>query len=287
MKKKPYTLIAALAAFFMLTLMSQTVLATEIEDEEPDGSTIAEIVEAAEKVIFSETTDPPETPVTNTPEPWGIQDDTPVTDYPETPPRPFTPPGTATVVDSATDEDGKVFYTITTTDENIFYLVIDKQRGTENVYFLNAVTIDNLMALASKPETQQNGAFALPQKTTEAEPEPPEPAPPEPEPQQGSGNSGMIFFIIATALIGGGSGWYFKIYKPKHRRGDMEEDTDYTNGEPGSYDDDGYDNEQDEGDTLHWYDDDEGESTDGDSSDGNDDDSDSDSGDNNGGDDGG
>ena len=49
--------------------------------------------------------------------------------------NPFTPNGTGTVVDNATDEDGKEFYTIQTADENVFYLVIDKQRGTENVYF--------------------------------------------------------------------------------------------------------------------------------------------------------
>lgn len=47
--------------------------------------------------------------------------------------NPFTPNGTGTVVDNATDEDGKEFYTIQTADENVFYLVIDKQRGTENV----------------------------------------------------------------------------------------------------------------------------------------------------------
>lgn len=64
--------------------------------------------------------------------------------------NPFTPNGTGTVVDNATDEDGKEFYTIQTADENVFYLVIDKQRGTENVYFLNAVTESDLMALAKR-----------------------------------------------------------------------------------------------------------------------------------------
>ena len=54
--------------------------------------------------------------------------------------NPFSTDGTGTVVDNATDEDGKEFYTITTPDENIFYLVIDKQKTTDNVYFLNAVT---------------------------------------------------------------------------------------------------------------------------------------------------
>ena len=32
--------------------------------------------------------------------------------------NPFTPDGTGTVVDNATDEDGKEFYTITTADES-------------------------------------------------------------------------------------------------------------------------------------------------------------------------
>ena len=54
------------------------------------------------------------------------------TEAPEEPaePNPFTPNGTGTVVDKATDKDGKEFYTITTPDENIFFLVIDKQRWT-------------------------------------------------------------------------------------------------------------------------------------------------------------
>ena len=55
--------------------------------------------------------------------------------------NPFTPDGTGTVVDNATDEDGKEFYTITTADESVFYLVIDKQKTSENVYFLNTVNM--------------------------------------------------------------------------------------------------------------------------------------------------
>ncbi len=43
------------------------------------------------------------------------------------------------VVDNATDEDGKEFYDYHPS-ENVFYLVIDRQRTENNVYFLNAVT---------------------------------------------------------------------------------------------------------------------------------------------------
>ena len=45
---------------------------------------------------------------------------------PESDPHPFTPSGTGTVVDNATDEDGKEFFTITTPAENVIYLVIDR-----------------------------------------------------------------------------------------------------------------------------------------------------------------
>ena len=38
-------------------------------------------------------------------------------------PNPFTPNGTGTVLDNATSEDEKEFYTIVTEDENVFYLV--------------------------------------------------------------------------------------------------------------------------------------------------------------------
>ena len=57
--------------------------------------------------------------------------------------EPLSPPGTGTVIDSGTDEDGKEFYTIQAPDKAVFYLIIDRQRGTENVYFLDAVA-DNL-----------------------------------------------------------------------------------------------------------------------------------------------
>ena len=66
----------------------------------------------------------------------------------------FTPEGTGTVLDSATgQEDDKQFYTITTADGNVFYLIIDGKRDSENVYFLNGVTEEDLLSLAQ----QDNG----------------------------------------------------------------------------------------------------------------------------------
>ena len=136
-----------------------------------------------------------------------------------TEPNPFTPDGTGTVVDNATDQDGKEFFTITTAEEAVFYLVIDRQRETENVYFLNAVTVADLMALA-----ESSGEPAAPEPQPEPEPEPTPTPEPEPVPEK-KGGAGPLLLALAVVVIGGGAGWYFKIYRPKlQKAAEPEED---------------------------------------------------------------
>ncbi|RKJ49249.1 DUF4366 domain-containing protein [bacterium 1XD42-1] len=127
----------------------------------------------------------------------------PATPEPEPEPNPFTPDGQGTMVDNATDGDGKEFFTIMAADESVFYLVIDRQRETENVYFLNAVTVADLMALA--------------EPSPEAVPEP------LPEPEK-SGGAGTLLLVLAVLALGGGAGWYFKIYRPKQQAAAPSED---------------------------------------------------------------
>lgn len=126
----------------------------------------------------------------------------------ETVAKPFTPDGTGTVVDNATDEDGKEFFTITTPSENVFYLVIDRQRTEENVYFLNAVTEKDLLALAESD--------------------------PEPEPEKDAGFPvGNLLMVAAVLLVGGGAAYYFKVYRPKHEAPELDEDDyDYDENDP-------------------------------------------------------
>lgn len=130
--------------------------------------------------------------------------------------QPFTPAGTGTVLDNATSEDGKEFFTITTASDNIFYLVIDRQRSGENVYFLNAVTEADLMALAEVSAPPATPEPVEPPTTTDPEPEPD----PEPE-KKGMGPLPLVLLIL---LVGGGAGWYFKIYRPKQQAGADAED---------------------------------------------------------------
>lgn len=147
----------------------------------------------------------------------------------ETTAKPFTPDGTGTVVDNATDEDGKEFFTITTPSENVFYLVIDRQRTEENVYFLNAVTEKGLLALAeADPEPEATEPIVQP----EPDPEPADE--PDPEPEKSDGFPvGNLLIVAIVVLASGGAAYYFKVYHPKHEAADLEDDDyDYDEADP-------------------------------------------------------
>lgn len=130
--------------------------------------------------------------------------------------RPFTPDGTGTVMDNATDGDGKEFFTVETPDGNVFYLIVDRQRGTDNVYLLNAVTENDLASLAKPGDGKSVSAVETPPPTTTAPPDTtPEPTPtPAPE-KSASDNTGTIIFVVIAVLAVGGAGYYFKILRPK------------------------------------------------------------------------
>lgn len=185
----------------------------------------------------------------STSKPTGGTSSQPVT---ERDPNPLTPDGQATVVDNATDEDGKEFYTIVTPAENTFYLVIDKQRDSDNVYFLNAVTESDLLALAEKDDGTggtPEAAIPEPEKCSCKElcepgavntdcpvckldlsgcegkaPEAP-PADGEPEAQKSAkeNNTGAVVLAVLVALAAGGAGYYFKVLKPKKELDDADD----------------------------------------------------------------
>ena len=190
----------------------------------------------------------------------------------------LTPDGQGTVVDNATEEEGKEFFTITTANDNVFYLIVDKQRDSENVYFLNAVTEEDLLALAEPSEDGGESAVPDPEPvctcTVKCEagavdtncpvcvlsledcageaPEPTEETPAEPEPE--SGGAGLYVVIALAALAAGGAGWYFKIYKPKHELDDAE-DFDELTGEEETVNEDEDEPYPDEPDYPDYYED--------------------------------
>ena len=177
---------------------------------------------------------------------------------PDTTPRnptALTPDGQGTVMDDVTDENGKEFFTFTTPSENTFYLIIDRQRDSENVYFLNAVTENDLMALAEKGDGSASTS-AIPDPAPVcvckdkceagadntacpvcvlsmndcAGTAPAPAATQEPEKPKESNNTGTIVIVLLAMLAVGGAGWYFKIYKPKHDMSDAEDFDELTGG---------------------------------------------------------
>jgi len=158
------------------------------------------------------------------------QPPTPAEGIPVTPSNPFTPTGQASVLDNAMNHDEKEFFTFETPAGNVFFLIVDRQRGSDNVYFLNAVTEQDLIALAEQAGTAISGSGGIPVSTTPQTPgeqpeTPPEVEPDPPPADKGGGNGTMIFMLIAVA-IAGGVGYYFKIVRPKQQggNGDYEDE---------------------------------------------------------------
>lgn len=161
--------------------------------------------------------------------------------------NPMTPDGQAAVLDNATEEEGKEFYTFETANGNIFYLVVDKERDSDNVYFLNQVTEEDLRSL-TEPVKEQAQESVIPEepvcecrdkcriggidtsckvclmditsckgKETAAAGED------EREQKKEKEGGGGLFFILIAVLAVGGAGYYLKVYKPKHELDDAED----------------------------------------------------------------
>ena len=162
--------------------------------------------------------------------------------------KPFTPDGTGTVIDNVTEVDGKEFFSIESADGNVFYLIVDRQRSTENVYLLNAVTEDDLMSLAKEGKGTTESAIPTPRPSPAGETVSDDTPPPLPEPEpQTSANGGMssgtVIFISVASIAAGVAGYYFKILRPKSRAAASDDDDgydEYDGDDDYDYDDEDY-----------------------------------------------
>jgi len=163
--------------------------------------------------------------------------------------NPFTPDGTGSIVDNATEEDGKEFFSITTENGNIFYLIVDRQRNSDNIYLLNAVTERDLLPFIETHDNSFN-ITPTPPKVTEPEPET-EPTPvPESTPEpDANNNGGTILLIVIIAAVVGGVAYYIKVIKPKKEAFDDDfGDEGFENDTENSEDDIDYNNDDEEND---------------------------------------
>jgi len=140
--------------------------------------------------------------------------------------NPFTPEGQGNILDNATANDNKEFFTFSTPDGNVFFIVVDRERHGNNVYLLNAVTEYDLLSFVEDFEHPvQNSMGGIPVSPTPIVPEIPtteEPPPIEPTPTtpaKGNGNNTTLFLLIAVIVLGGVGYYYFKILRPKQQDG--------------------------------------------------------------------
>lgn len=183
----------------------------------------------------------------------------------------FTPDGNLTLIDDflqievpgdeETEQVEKQFITVQSKNGNTFYIVIDRNGETENVYFLNLVDEADLMALMEG----EDGETAAPAcsctdkcvvgaintnceicrtnmsectgKEPVVEPEPTEPVE-EPTEEPKSTNF-MPIIVVLIAGAGGFAVYWFKFRKPKTKTSGSSDLDDYDFGE----DDEDYDEE--------------------------------------------
>ena len=179
------------------------------------------------------------------------------------PPFAFTPDGNLTLIDDflqieapATEDSVRIekqFITVQSKNGNTFYIVIDRNGETENVYFLNLVDEADLMALME----DENGETAAPAcsctdkcvvgaintsceicrsnmsecagKETVIEAQPTEPAK-EPAAEKKSANF-LLILVLLIAGAAGGAVYWFKFRKPKTKASGNSDLDDYDFGE--------------------------------------------------------
>ena len=197
-------------------------------------------------------------------------------------PLAFTPDGNLTLIDDflqievpgdeETEQVEKQFITVQSKNGNTFYIVIDRNGETENVYFLNLVDEADLMALMESEE----GETAVPTcsctdkcvvgaintnceicrtnmsectgKEPVVEPEPEQPTEPVEEPDEKKSANFLPLIIVLIAGAGGFAVYWFKFRKPKAKTSGTTDLDDYDFGEDDE--DYGEDTELDDADVM-------------------------------------
>lgn len=117
-------------------------------------------------------------------------------------------------VTNGSDSAEKVFYTIKTAEDDVFYLVLDQGQSANNVYLLNQVTNSELSSLAvddtgiqQKKENEQNLLSQLKETPTETIT--------EEETNEKTLPTELLKKLAIFGAIGAGLYYYFKVYKKK------------------------------------------------------------------------
>lgn len=126
------------------------------------------------------------------------------------------------------DDTGKIFYTVTTKEGEVFYLVIDQNHNEDNVYLLSQVTVSDLQyladsngydfivsgsgqksgslldALSESSEDKTSSADILTDTETNTS-----------KSSSGQGNMNSTILIMIIVALGGGAYYFLKLRKNK------------------------------------------------------------------------
>lgn len=160
----------------------------------------------------------------------------------------ITPDGNLSLVDDLNKDEatGLQFMTVTTKDGHYFYIVIDRNGNSENVYFLNMVDEADLMELMSDEEKarlegneETSSTQILPvEDNTEEEATETDEDQNQSADKKDNGVASSLTMLGFFGLIGAGiaAAYYFLKVKPNKGRSGIDEDREF-------YDDEEYENE--------------------------------------------
>lgn len=141
--------------------------------------------------------------------------------------EPFSVPGNAQVQDDITNSKNKEFLTITTKNNNTFYVIIDRSANVDNVYMLSQIDENDLQEFLEEDSSASTIVDVTPEvvidENTHTE-QTGQPATESPEKEESSSNLGALVAIFAAAILGVGAYGYVKFIKPKKDEDDGDDE---------------------------------------------------------------
>ena len=141
--------------------------------------------------------------------------------------EPFSVPGNAQVQDDITNSKNKEFLTITTKNNNTFYVIIDRSANVDNVYMLSQIDENDLQEFLEEDSSASTIVDVTPEvvidENTHTE-QTEQPATESPEKEGTASNLGALVAIFAAAILGVGAYGYMKFIKPKKDEDDGDDE---------------------------------------------------------------
>ena len=155
--------------------------------------------------------------------------------------EPFSVPGNAQVQDDITNSKNKEFLTITTKNNNTFYVIIDRSANVDNVYMLSQIDENDLKEFLEEDTSASTIVDVTPEvvidENTHSE-QTEQPVTEGPEKEGTASNLGALVAIFAAAILGVGAYGYIKFIKPKKDEDEGDDEGIEMIGESDSFEED-------------------------------------------------